>query len=161
MSTNTVSIKLHYFILTLVLTLILGIIGSYLVFLKVTSIIKDVSVENIQLFVPESKQHAEQFQDMIYSRLIRNMRLMDAFQKNAETAKAMAEESFYSNLQMRSVMAQYRDDLDSIKKINKERIVKCYERIDQKNLENNSPSTGELIPAMDSIIRKYLYEENH
>ena len=47
MSTNTVSIKLHYFILTLVLTLILGIIGSYLVFLKVTSIIKDVSVENI------------------------------------------------------------------------------------------------------------------
>ncbi len=47
MSTNTVSIKLHYFILTLVLTLILEIIGSYLVFLKVTSIIKDVSVENI------------------------------------------------------------------------------------------------------------------
>ena len=71
------------------------------------------------------------------------------------------EESFHSDLLALAGMAQNGDDPDTVPKINKADIVKYYEMIDQKNLENNSPSTGELIPAMDSIIRKYLYEENH
>ena len=162
MSINIVNMKLHYFILTLVLTLVLGILCSYLVFLKIMGIVKEPLQDNIQLFVPGSKQYDEQFQTEIYSKLIHDMALLDAFQKkNAETAKAIVEESFHSDLLALAGMAQNGDDPDTVPKINKADIVKYYEMIDQKNLENDSSSTGELSPEMDRIIKQYLYGENH
>ena len=90
------------------------------------------------------------------------MALLDAFQKkNAETAKAIVEESFHSDLLALAGMAQNGDDSDTVPKINKADIVKYYEMIDQKNLENDSSSTGELFPEMERIIKQYLYGENH
>ncbi len=47
MSINIVNMKLHYFILTLVLTLVLGILCSYLVFLKIMGIVKEPLQDNI------------------------------------------------------------------------------------------------------------------